>query len=88
MKIKKGFMLREVAGHSVVVAVGKASLSFNGLIRLNDSGVILWNALENGGGVSELAAALTAEYDIDIETATGDAEAFIEKCRNAGILEE
>ena len=38
MKIKNGFMLRKVGAQNVVVAVGEASRSFNGIIRLNDSG--------------------------------------------------
>ncbi len=81
-------MLREVAGNSVVVAVGKASLEFNGLIRLNETGVTLWRALEKGYDVNGLAAALVSEYEIDENTARADAEAFVLKCRNAGILEE
>ena len=42
MKIKDGFMLRKVGGQNVVVAVGKASRDFNGIIRLNDTGRFLW----------------------------------------------
>lgn len=38
MKIRKGFILRKVGEQNVVVAVGEASRSFNGIIRLNDSG--------------------------------------------------
>ena len=41
MKIKDGFMLRKVGGQNVVVAVGKASRDFNGIIRLNDTGKFL-----------------------------------------------
>ena len=36
MKTKKGFMLREVGGRHIVVAIGKASEEFNGLITLNE----------------------------------------------------
>jgi len=46
MKVKEGYMLREVAGNSVVVAVGKATLDFNGLITLNSTGTFLWKLLE------------------------------------------
>ena len=42
MKIKQGFMLREVAGNYVVVAVGEASKKFNGVINLNESGAFIW----------------------------------------------
>ena len=46
MKIKDGFMLRKVGGQNVVVAVGKASLEFNGIIRLNETGKFLWEQLK------------------------------------------
>lgn len=42
MKIKDGFMLRKVGGQYVVVAFGEASRSFNGIIRLNETGKFLW----------------------------------------------
>ena len=48
MKTKAGFMLRSVGGRHVVVAVGKASEEFNGLITLNDSGAFLWEELSKG----------------------------------------
>ena len=38
MKIKEGFMLRNVADNYIVVPVGKASLEFKGLINLNGVG--------------------------------------------------
>ena len=87
MKIKNGFMLREVAGSYIVVAVGKASAQFNGLITLNETGVVIWKALEKGADENELVAAVTAEYDIDRETAARDVSLFVEKCKKVGILE-
>lgn len=42
MRIKEGFMLREVAGSYAVIPVGKASADFNGMITLNGVGAFLW----------------------------------------------
>ena len=42
MKIKEGFILREVAGNYIVVAVGSAVKQFNGVITLNETGAFLW----------------------------------------------
>ena len=38
MKIKKGFVLRDVAGRSVVVATGAAAKRFRGMVMLNETG--------------------------------------------------
>ena len=88
MKIRKGFMLREVAGNSVVVAVGEASRRFNGLITLNETAVVLWNKLAEGTTEEELVGAITGEYTVSKEVAERDVAAFVEKCKNAGLIEE
>ena len=45
MKIKKGFVLRDVAGRSVVVATGAAAKKFRGMVMLNDTGREVWTRL-------------------------------------------
>ena len=86
MKIKDGYILREVAGNSVVVAVGKAALDFNGLITLNSTGVFLWKMLVQGAAKEALLAAILGEYEIDEATAKTDIAEFIEKLKGADLL--
>ncbi len=88
MKIKEGFVLREVAGNMVVVAVGEASRSFNGLITLNETGAFLWQILSKGATEDELVAAVLDEYAVTDRMAKNDVKTFIEKCETAGLLEE
>lgn len=87
MKIKKGFILRKVGEQNVVVAVGAASRSFNGIIRLNDSGRYLWEKLQAGITEQELLQAMLNDFDIDESTASADISAFIAKLEGAGLLE-
>ncbi len=87
MKIKKGFMLREVANNYVVVAVGEASKEFNGVINLNESGAFLWKQLINENTNEGMLAALLEEYEVSEEIAKKDIELFIEKLKEANILE-
>ncbi len=87
MKIKEGFVLRTIAGSNIVVPVGAASIDFNGMITLNDSGAFLWRELEQGGDAESLTAALLREYDVDAETAATCAADFLEKLKEAGCLE-
>lgn len=88
MKIKPGYMLREVAGCSVVVAIGTDTMDFGGMINLNESGTFLWKLLEKGATEDELLTALLAEYDVDADTAKTDISAFINKMREAELLDE
>ena len=48
MKIKEGFVLRTVMGNNVVVAVGEASKSFRGMIKLNGTATAIWKLIEEG----------------------------------------
>lgn len=87
MKIKKGFIMRKVGGKSVVVAAGAASRSFNGMIRLNDTGEFLWKKLSAGSSEDELLSAMLDEYDIDETTAKADISAFVKQLSDNGIIE-
>lgn len=86
MKIKNGFLLKKVGGQNVVVALGEASRSFNGIIRLNDTGVFLWQKLQQETSEEQLLAALTAEYAIGEEQAKSDIAEFIAALRKAALL--
>ena len=87
MKIKNGFMLRKVGTQNVVVAVGEASRSFNGLIRPNDSGSFLWEKLQSDTTEQQLLTEMLAEYDTDEATAKADIARFISALKGADLLE-
>ena len=84
--LKDGFVLRQVADTWVVMPLGQVSLDFNGMLTLNETGAVLWQALEKGGDVQALVNALTAEYDVSAEQAKQDVEAFMAKLQQAGCL--
>ena len=86
MKIKNGFVLREVAGSYIVVAVGEAVKNFNGIINLNETGAFLWKILEKGATKEQLIAKLLEEYDVDEKTAAEDVGKFINKLSEAKLV--
>ena len=88
MKIKKGFVLRDVGGKLIAVATGEAGRAFHGMITLNPSARVLWDALSVGCDIDGLVTALTDTYDVSAEKARADAEAFVEKLRAVNIIEE
>ena len=87
IKIKEGFMLREVAGSFAVVPVGKASLDFKGMISLNETGAFLWKLLAEGITKEDLLVKMLAEYDVDEEVAKTHIDTFIKKLEESGLLE-
>ncbi|MBQ0099426.1 MAG: PqqD family protein [Firmicutes bacterium] len=87
MKIKKGFILREIAGNYVVVAVGDRVKTFNGVINLNESGAFIWKQLENGTEKEKIIEEMLKEYNVSEEDAKKDVEIFIGKIKEAGLIE-
>ena len=88
MKLRPGYMLRNVAGYNVVVPVGEAALDFNGMINLNESGAFLWKRLENETTEEALVKALLDEYETTEEIAKKDVSAFVQKMREAKLIDE
>lgn len=85
MKLKNGFVLRSVAGETVVVPTGN-ELDLNMMITLNKTGKLLWQTLENGAEEADLVAALLSEYDVDEPTAKKHVDAFIKKLNDYGFI--
>jgi hypothetical protein len=90
MKIKKGYVLRSVAGKNLVVSVGAAD--FSGMITLNESAAFMWKLLEKGADVEELEIALQKEYeaesDADRELIKKDVLEFTKKLKESGLIDE
>lgn len=88
MRIKEGFVLKEVAGNNVVIGVGKTMQDFNGVLNLSDSAALLFKKLSEGADKDALIDAILAEYDIDRATAESDIDSFLDKIRSVNLLEE
>lgn len=88
MKTKKGFMLRKTGGMNVVVAVGKASDEFNGMITLNETGAFLWEELAKGTDYDSLLRKMLSEYDTDEATARAGIDGFLNTAREAGLIDD
>ena len=86
MKLKKGFVMRDIAGETIVVPSGD-ELNLNMMITLNDTGKFLWQRLEVGATMDELIEAMLAEYDVDEQTARLGVSGFVEKLKERDFLE-
>ena len=85
MKIKEGFLLRTIAGQTVVLPSG-GDLDLNMMITLNETGAFLWKKLQQETNENELVAALLAEYDVDEARAAEAVSGFVKKLEANGFL--
>lgn len=88
MKIRKEFVLREIAGDYIIIPTGKTTLAFKGLITVNEVGAALWKMLQSEKSLDELVKGILDEYDVEEGVAREDIQEFLETLSKNGILEE
>ena len=89
MRIKKGFVLREVCGEQVIMGEGLGALDFGKLLCLNETAAWLWERAVAAGDftVDALADALCDEYDVDAARALADVTAIVGEWQKVNVLE-
>ncbi len=87
MKIKEGFILKDIGEQSVVVATGEASEDFYGMIKLNQTGKIIWEGVSANLSVEEIVLNILGIYDdIDKNKVESDVRHMIDEMIKAGFL--
>lgn len=84
MKATREFVLREIAGEHISIPVGETAQKLHGMLNLSESGLLLWNTLQEERTEEELVEALLVEYEVD--RATADVRAFIGQMEKDGML--
>ncbi len=88
MRIREGFILKEIADTFVVVPVGDNMVDFSLMITINETGAFLWNCLKEDKTRDELADALMNEYEgATREEMLEDIDAFTSLLKENNILE-
>ena len=88
MKIKKGFVLREMCGEHIVTGEGLENINFNKLISLNPTAAYLWQEVaDKEFTAEEMAQLLIDRYGIDKELALKDSVNLCNALLDAGVAE-
>ena len=89
MKLKNGFVLREVCGERVITGEGLNAVNFGRLLALNETAAWLWKQAAEIGDftVEQLADKLCEEYEVTKEVALQDVTAIVEKWQQEGVVE-
>lgn len=89
MRIKKGFVLREVCGERVIIGEGLSAINFGKMLALNETAGWLWKEAQAMGDftVEALADKLCEEYDVDADEARKDVSDIIAEWQNVSVIE-
>ena len=87
MKLRYRFVINQVAGETVAVSVGNIEGSFNGFIKLNETGAFIFKKLESETDRESLIDAVLDEYpDASREDAAESVDKLIERLNEAELL--
>ena len=89
MKIKNGFVLRQVCGENVIVGEGLGAINFGKMLALNDTAAWLWQQAVAMGDftVDALAQKLCDEYEVSLDEAKSDITAILNEWTAVGVVE-
>lgn len=89
MRLKEGFVLRNVCGESVIIAEGLENIDFSKLLSINETAAWIWKkASELGDFTAEqLAEALCQEYNVEPAQAVADVSELLGQWTELGIAE-
>ena len=89
MRLKKGFVLREVCGERVIMGEGLGAINFGKLLALNETAAWLWQQAQTMGDftVEALAEKLCEEYDVTADEAKADVAEMIAEWQKVDVVE-
>ena len=87
MKLKSGFMLRQVAGQYMVVPLAERSTELHGMLTMNESGAFLWELLSQEQTAETLTAALLENYDVTEAVAAQAVADFVAQLEREQVLQ-
>ena len=86
MKIKKKFILRNIAGETILVPIGETVSQFNGLICMNEMAKFIWEKIESSKDEDDLLQKILDEYEVEKEVAKADLDEFLQTLKDAEII--
>lgn len=88
MKIRDGFVLRNVVDEFIVMPTGENIAKFEGAVVLNEVSAFVFKQLENAVSRDDLLTAIVNEFDVDEATAAADLDELLAQFGKMGLLED
>ena len=89
MRIKEGFVLREVCGERVIVGEGLNAIDFGKLISLNETASSIWKFCVKADEFNEemVVEALCDEYNVERDSAIRGVKNILSQWTELGMIE-
>ncbi len=86
MKLKLQLVKRDIAGDIILVPVGAATSSIQGLITINETGAAIWDALPEAENEEAIVDKLYEQFDAERDELRKDVDEFLDKLRELNVI--
>ncbi len=86
MKLNKLYVVKNIAGETVIVPTGNAIENFNGLISANEVAGFIWNQVENCETPKDMVKMVMDEFEGDPDVIRKEVLEFLETLRKVGMI--
>jgi hypothetical protein len=77
---------RHISGETLVVPIRGKVGDLASIYSFNETGSVLWAALEHPASLESLTSLLCQSFDVGWDDARRDAQAFVQEMKSAGLL--
>lgn len=89
MRVKKGFVLRELAGEKIISGEGLEQIDFNKIVTLNSSAAYIWEHIfDREFDLETMVDLLLDRYDIERSVALQDSRRLLDDWKSIGLIED
>ncbi len=82
------YILKNLAGESILVYQNESEVNYSKVISLNEIGTLIVQDLMEDCSFEEIVNHILDVYEIDKETARSDCENFINKLKTLGVVDD
>ena len=87
MKINKDYMLKEIAGETMLVYQNEQSVDFSKVITLNELGAFIFKLIQDNKSEEEIINCILKEYEGEEDVVRNDVYEFVNKLKELKIVE-
>ena len=84
---KEDFVIREIAGETIIVPIRKQAGDLESIYTLNELGTTIWGMIDGKTKVSKIIEAIHENYDTSRENAARDVAEFLQSLEKASLIQ-
>lgn len=86
MRYNSNYVLKKLAGETILVYQSEEQVNFSKIITVNEIGEIIILGLQEGKGKEEILNTILSTYEVEAEIASKDYDEFVAQLVKIGVV--